>query len=103
MFALNPVIRVGGGYRRLSWKVLDVLPSIGQYDPDLSPAYNCAVCNAILPVVEKVTNSRGQRRTILTTPKTMSRMRCSYHRISNGKKIYTKVFWTLCTEGTLDL
>lgn len=49
--------------------MLDVLPSIGQYDPDLSPAYNCAVCNAILPVVEKVTNSRGQRRTILTTPK----------------------------------
>ncbi|XP_078343229.1 uncharacterized protein LOC144628969 isoform X2 [Oculina patagonica] len=68
-FALNPVIRVGGGYRRLSWKVLDVLPSIGQFDPDLSPGYTCAVCNAILPVVEKVTNSRGQLRSILTTPK----------------------------------
>ena len=48
---------------------MDVLPSIGQFDPDLSPDYTCAVCNAILPVVEKVTNSRGQLRSILTTPK----------------------------------
>ena len=25
MFALNPVIRVGGGYRRLSWKVMSIM------------------------------------------------------------------------------
>lgn len=68
-FALNPVIRVGGGYRRLSWKVLDVLPSIGQYDPDFSPGYWCTSCNARLLVTEKVTNSRGKIRTILATPK----------------------------------
>lgn len=48
---------------------MDVLPSIGQYDPDHSPAYACSVCNATLPVSEKVTNSRGQLRTILATPK----------------------------------
>ena len=52
-----------------SFQVLDVLPSIGQYDPDHSPAYVCSVCNATLPVTEKVTNSRGQLRTILATPK----------------------------------
>lgn len=52
-----------------SCQVLDVLPSIGQYDPDHSPAYNCSACNATLPVTEKVTNSRGQLRTILATPK----------------------------------
>ncbi|XP_022805086.1 uncharacterized protein LOC111342284 [Stylophora pistillata] len=69
MFAVNPVIRVGGGYRRLSWKVLDVLPSIGQYDPDVDSAYSCASCHANLQVVEKVTNSRGRVRSILTTPK----------------------------------
>ncbi|CAH3016959.1 unnamed protein product [Porites evermanni] len=68
-FALNPVIRVGGGYRRLSWKVLDVLPSIGQYDPDFSPGYRCTSCNARLLVTEKITNSRGKIRTILATPK----------------------------------
>lgn len=48
---------------------MDVLPSIGQYDPDHSPAYVCSVCNTTLPVTEKVTNSRGQLRTILATPK----------------------------------
>ena len=50
-------------------QVLDVLPSIGQYDPDHSPAYMCSACNATLPVTEKVTNSRGQLRTVLATPK----------------------------------
>ena len=48
---------------------MDVLPSIGQYDPDHSPSYICSECNATLPVTEKVTNSRGQLRTILATPK----------------------------------
>ena len=48
---------------------MDVLPSIGQYDPDHSPAYMCSACNATLPVTEKVTNSRGQLRTVLATPK----------------------------------
>lgn len=52
-----------------SCQVLDVLPSIGQYDTDHSPAYLCSVCNATLPVTQKVTNSRGQLRTILATPK----------------------------------
>ena len=50
-------------------QVLDVLPSIGQYDPDLSPTYSCASCQATLPVTEKITNSRGQLRTVLATPK----------------------------------
>ena len=35
----------------------------------MSPGYACAVCNASLPVVEKVTNSRGELRSFLTTPK----------------------------------
>ena len=48
---------------------MDVLPSIGQYDPDEPAVYSCASCHATLPVVEKVTNSRGQLRSILTTPK----------------------------------
>ena len=52
-----------------SCQVLDVLPSIGQYDTDYAPAHLCSVCNATLPVTQKVTNSRGQLRTILATPK----------------------------------
>ena len=52
-----------------SCQVLDVLPSIGQYDTDYPPAHLCSVCNATLPVTQKVTNSRGQLRTILATPK----------------------------------
>ena len=48
---------------------MDVLPSIGQYDPDVDSAYSCASCHANLQVVEKVTNSRGRVRSILTTPK----------------------------------
>ena len=50
-------------------QLLDVLPAIGQYDPDFSPGYRCTSCNARLLVTEKVTNSRGKIRTILATPK----------------------------------
>lgn len=64
----DPVIRVGGGYRRLSWKVLDVLPSIGVYNSDFPP-FSCNFCHANLPVVEKVISSRGRLRTILAAPK----------------------------------
>lgn len=48
---------------------MDVLPSIGQYDPDVDPVYSCASCHANLQVVGKVTNSRGRVHSIFTTPK----------------------------------
>lgn len=51
------------------FQVLDILPSIGAYDPEFPPAYSCTSCHASLPVIEKVTNSRGQLRTILAAPK----------------------------------
>ena len=35
----------------------------------MSPAYSCSSCHARLPVTEKITNSRGQLRSILATPK----------------------------------
>ena len=45
------------------------MPSIGEYEPDFSPPYSCGSCHARLPITEKITNSRGQLRTILVTPK----------------------------------
>ncbi|KAK3750165.1 hypothetical protein QZH41_015394, partial [Actinostola sp. cb2023] len=68
LFSLNPVIRVGGGYRRLSWKTAEVLPSIGQTEKDVTSEFTCTTCGINLAVTQEILDDENVKRFVVTYP-----------------------------------
>ncbi|XP_032242088.2 uncharacterized protein LOC5516299 isoform X2 [Nematostella vectensis] len=65
---LNPVVRVGGGYKRLTWKTAEVLPGIGQRPQDVTSAFTCATCGVNMAVSQEIMDGDGVMRVVVTYP-----------------------------------
>ncbi|XP_031573683.1 transcriptional regulator ATRX-like [Actinia tenebrosa] len=68
LLTLNPVVRVGGGYKRLTWKTWEVLPAIGQNSDDVTAVFTCTRCGANLAIPHEIIDNTGQIKLIITYP-----------------------------------